>query len=162
MSLTTERLRLHKPDLAELWFREKLLADPDTMSYNNKWGGTISFPREKWEDWYRRWVAQSEGKRFYRYLVCENTFVGETAYHYDDTRDVFLCDIVVFAEYRGKGYGTEGLRLLCEAAKENGIAVLYDDIAADNPSVKLFLDNGFTVVNRTEDIVTVKKLLGVT
>lgn len=155
-------IKLHRPELDELWFREKLLADPDTMSYNKKWGGTVSFPREKWDGWYRRWVAQGEDKRFYRYLTANNTFVGEAAYHYDEQRDIFLCDIIVYGEYRGNGYGTAGLRLLCEAARENGVAALYDDIAADNPSVKLFLDNGFTVDNQTEDIVTVKKLLGVT
>lgn len=156
-------LSLYKPEPDELWFRQKLLSDPDTMSYNSKWGGTIDFPRENWDDWYRRWVCASENKRFYRYLVCGNTFVGETAYHYDEQRNIFLCDIIVFAGYRGNGYGTEGLRLLCEAAKENGVDVLYDDIAADNPSVKLFLDNGFTVDHQTEDVVVVKKeLLGVT
>lgn len=161
MSLTTDLLSLYKPELEELWFRQKLLSDPETMSYNRKWGGTVSFPREKWEDWYRRWVCAGENKRFYRYLTAENIFVGETAYHYDDTREIFLCDIVVFAEYRGRGYGTEGLRLLCEAAMGNGIDVLYDDIAADNPSVKLFLDNGFAVERRQSDIITVKKSLGV-
>ena len=46
MILTTERmLHLYKPELEDLWFREKLLSDPDTMSYNNKWGGTIDFPQ---------------------------------------------------------------------------------------------------------------------
>ena len=156
MSLTID---LHKPELDDLWFRQKLLSDPDTMSYNRKWGGTIAFPPEKWKDWYRRWVSQSEDKRFYRYLTADDMFVGEAAYHYDGTRDIFLCDVVVLAGYRGNGYGREGLRLLCEAARENGIAALYDDIAADNPSLKLFLDSGFEVVGRTEDFVTVKKIL---
>ena len=157
MSLTID---LHRPESDELWFRQKLLSDPDTMSYNNKWGGTIAFPPEKWDDWYQRWVSQSEDKRFYRYLTYDDMFVGEAAYHYDDARGIFLCDIVVYAKYRGKGHGTAGLRLLCEAAKENRVAVLYDDIGLDNPAVKLFLDNGFEVVQQTEDVVTVKKILG--
>ena len=156
MSLTIE---LYKPQLDELWFREKLLSDHDTMSYNKKWGGTIPFPRERWDYWYQRWMVQCGDRRFYRYLAADGTFVGEAAYHYEYIREIFLCDIVVLAEYRGNGYGAEGLRLLCEAARENGIDALYDDIAADNPSVKLFLDNGFSVECQTEDIVTVKKLL---
>ena len=153
-------LHLYKPRPDDLWFKQKLLSDPDTMSYNRKWGGTIDFPREKWDDWYRRWVGANDEKRFYRYLTFDDTFVGETAYHYDGQRDIFLCDIIVFGEYRGKGYGKQGLRLLCEAARENGIDALYDDIAADNPSVKLFLDNGFTVECQGDEIVTVKKFLG--
>ena len=31
--------------------------------------------------------------------------------------------------YRGRGYGAQGLNLLCKAAAENGIEILYDDIA---------------------------------
>ena len=158
--MTTERtLRLHKPELDDLWFREKLLSDPDTMSYNNKWGGTIPFPQEKWNDWYQQWVAENDGRHFYRYLSDEDKFVGEAAYHYDESRDVYLCSLVVLSGERGKGYGKEGLKLLCEAAKENLVDVLFDDIAADNPSVKLFLDCGFKVVCQRADVVTVKKAL---
>ena len=159
--MTTERkLRLYKPELDELQFRQKLLSDPETMSYNAKWGGTIDFPREKWDEWYRLWVAQNDGRHFYRYLSDEDKFVGEASYHYDESRDVYLCSLVVLNEERGKGYGKEGLKLLCEAAKENMVDVLFDDSAADNPAVKLFLDNGFEVVQQTEDVVTVKKILG--
>lgn len=158
--MTTERmLHLYKPELEDLWFREKLLSDPDTMSYNNKWGGTIDFPQEKWNDWYRQWVAENDGRHFYRYLKDEDKFVGEASYHYDESRDVYLCSLVVLSEERGKGYGKEGLKLLCEAAKENLVDVLFDDIAADNPSVKLFLDCGFKVVCQRSDVITVKKAL---
>lgn len=34
----------YKPKLEDLWFREAMMADPDTMSYNSAWGGTIPFP----------------------------------------------------------------------------------------------------------------------
>lgn len=34
------------PKIEDLWFKETMLADPDTMSYNHAWGGTISFPKE--------------------------------------------------------------------------------------------------------------------
>ena len=49
-------VELFKPKVADLWFREKLLSDEDTMSYNHAWGGTIPFPKEKWENWHNRWV----------------------------------------------------------------------------------------------------------
>ena len=51
------------------------------------------------------------------------------------------------------------LALLCAAAKENGVGILYDDIAADDPSVALFLRCGFSVEYRTDQIVMVKKVL---
>ena len=150
-------LCLHKPTLDELWFRQELLSDPDTMSYNNAWGGIISFPKDKWRDWYDDWLAGNGNKRFYRYLLNteSNQFVGEVAYHFDDSRSIYICNIIVYAKYRSNGYGTEGLSLLCKAAKENGI----DDIAANNPSVQLFLNNGFTVDFQTEDVIMVKKVL---
>ena len=153
---------LHEPSLSELWFRERFLGDPETMSYNHAWGGVIPFPREKWAGWYEHWVAGHEDKRFYRYLKDTESglFMGEIAYHWDEDRNIWLANVIVAAEYRGRGYGTEGLQLLCRAAAERGIEVLYDDIAIDNPSVGLFLKAGFTEAYRTEEVIMLKKELG--
>ena len=154
-------IKCYQPALEDLGFRESLLADPDTMSYNNAWGGTIPFPREKWESWYQYWIGNPEGKRFYRYLQDEETgeFVGEIAWHLDEKRNIHICDVIILAKYRNRGYGSEGIRLLCKAAKESGIPVLYDDIAADNPSWKLFLKNGFEISSRDDEVVMVRKVL---
>ena len=70
-----------------------------------------------------------------------------------------LCDVLISAAYRHHGFGTQGLRLLCQAAKENNIPALYDDIAADNPSYQLFLKNGFELVSQNESIVLVRQIL---
>jgi len=67
--------------------------------------------------------------------------------------------VVIHAPFRGKGYGRQGLRLLCEAAKKNGITELYDDIAIDNAALALFLQGGFAEVLRTGEYVLVKKEL---
>lgn len=154
-------IKLYKPQYNELWFRQKLLADPETMAYNYAWGGTIAFPEEKWRDWYDRWIDKSDGKRFYRYLVREadQEFVGETAYHYDEAKEIYLADVIILAKYRGKGLGKMGLQLLCEAAKNNGVKVLYDDIAIDNPAAKMFLGQGFVEEYRTDEIIMLKKEL---
>ena len=154
-------IKCYQPALEDLGFRESLLADPDTMSYNNAWGGTIPFPREKWESWYQYWIGNPEGKRFYRYLQDEETgeFVGEIAWHLHEKRNIHICDVIILARYRNRGYGSEGIRLLCEAAKRSGIAILYDDIAADNPSWKLFLKNGFEISSRDDEVVMVRKVL---
>ena len=44
-------LSLYLPELKDLWFRQKLLADEATMAYNRAWGGTIPFPEENWAPW---------------------------------------------------------------------------------------------------------------
>ena len=156
-----QKIRLYLPKPEDLWFKRSLLADPETMSYNLAWGGTISFPKEHWDEWYTRWIRCADGKRFCRYITadCSRIFVGETAYHYDPESGSWLADVIIHARYRGRGYGREGLRLLCEAARTNGIAVLKDTIAADNPAVRLFLQEGFAVESVTEQIVTVAKKL---
>ena len=152
-------LELVVPALEDMWFREKLLADEETMSYNHAWGGTIPFPQENWRDWYDYWVVNHEGRRYYRYLKDENGFVGEIAYHYDPEYDGYVANVLVYSEYRGRGYGAQGLALLCDAAKENGIRVLYDDIAIDNPAIHLFLWQGFFEERRTEEKIILKKEL---
>ena len=145
------------PTFADMWFRESLLADEETMSYNHAWGGTIPFPKENWQNWYDYWIINHENRRFYRYLKAENRFVGEVAYHYDPEYDGYVTNVIIFSAFRGKGYGAQGLELLCAAAKENGINALYDDIAIDNTAVRLFLKQGFYEVYRTDEIIVLKK-----
>ena len=71
-------LEVVRPELDEMSFREDLMADEMTMSYNAKWGGTIPFPREEWEDWYDAWIRKPDNRRYYRYLKNESDeFVGE-------------------------------------------------------------------------------------
>ena len=152
-------LKAITPTLEDMWFRESLMADEETMSYNHACGGTIPFPKEDWEDWYDYWVINHEGKRYYRYLKDENGFVGEIAYHYDSEYDGYVANIIIHSKYRGQGYGAQGLTLLCEAAKAAGITELYDDIAIDNTAIKLFLKQGFYECCRTEEIILLKKEL---
>lgn len=154
-------LKLYRPGLDELGFRQRLLGDPDTMAYNHACGGTIPFPEERWADWYARWVEDSAGERFYRYLCCEaeKRFVGEAAYHYDSGLGEFICDVIVAASDRSRGFGRRGLALLCAAARENGVKRLCDDIAVDNPSVKLFLSAGFRERYRNDEYILVEKEL---
>ena len=150
----------YKPQMEDLWFRQAIMADPETMSYNNAWGGTIPFPHEKWADWYDYWVINPQ-KRFYRYITTgkSRSFVGEAAYHYDDDLGVFLADIIISARCRRHGYGKSGLLLLCESAKNAKIPELYDNIAIDNPGISLFILCGFQEEYRTDEIIMLKKTL---
>ena len=153
-------LTVYEPEIKDLWFRRDLLSDGETMSYNRAWGGTVPFPEERWGDWYDRWVAHPEGKRYYRYVRDERgAFVGEIAYHFDGETGCCMANVIIHARYRGRGYGGRALELLCERAKEDGVSLLYDDIAIDNPAVGMFLARGFTEERRTaEKIILVKRL----
>ena len=152
-------LELYEPHIEDLWFKEKMLSDEPTMSYNHAYGGMIPFPKERWAGWYDRWIKNHDGKRFYRYVRQNDAFVGETAYHLDEERQMYIADVIIYAPYRGKGYGRKALLMLCEAAKGNGIQELYDDIAIDNSAVALFLNAGFTEVLQTGEYILVKKEL---
>lgn len=152
-------LSLYRPAFSQMEFRQKLLADPETMTYNHAWGGTIDFPEGDWPDWYARWVGAPEGGRFYRYLRDQEAgaFVGEAYYRWDEEEQIHQCGILVLSQFRGRWFGTQGLELLCAAARENGVELLYDDIAADNPAVEMFLRHGFQIVGRTAEYIRVRK-----
>lgn len=154
-------VKFYIPSIDDLWFKEKLLSDIETMSYNHAYGGIVSFSKENWESWYNRWIIHPEQKRFFRYVLDTETnqFVGEAAYHYDEQREIYIVSIIILASHRHKGYGRITLELLCDEAKNHGITTLYDDIAIDNPSIKLFLEEGFTEVLRTSEYILVKKEL---
>ena len=153
-----EKLTLYRPQPDELIWREKWLNDPETMSYNHACGGTVAFPRERWADWYARWMEDG-GPRFYRYLRLGNDgeFVGNISYHYDEQFDGYLCEVLISALYRGRGFGRQGLALLCEAAKANGVKRLLDNIAIDNPAAAMFLRGGFRERGRTEELIILEK-----
>ena len=55
-------ITLYTPSLEDLWFRQKMMADEETMSYNHAWGGTIPFPKETWHGWYDFWILNSQSK----------------------------------------------------------------------------------------------------
>lgn len=154
-------IKLYVPKYEDLWFRQMFMADNDTMSYNHAWGGPIPFPEQEWETWYDKWILNSEGKRFYRYVINEtnNEFLGEVAYHFDTKREITIADVIIYSKYRGNGYGAKALYLLCKAARDNGVEVLYDDIAIDNPAIALFLKDGFVEDYRTSEYIMLKKEL---
>lgn len=153
-------LKVYLPELEDLWFRERLMSDEETMSYNHHWGGTIAFPEERWSEWYRYWISDHQNRRFYRYLVNEKEeFVGEIAYHFDEEYRVYLANIIVYSKYRKLGYGRKGLEILLENAKKAGLKELYDNLAIDNPAIRLFQEFGFTEEYRTDEVIWLKKIL---
>lgn len=150
-----------KPTMEQLSFRQQMLSDEETMAFNRKWGGTVAFPRENWAGWYDRWMLQTEKQRFYRYILAHDLdcFVGEAAWHFSEADGGYFIDILIHSRYRGRGYGSQALALLCRYAKEQGLDELRDSIALDNPSVALFLRQGFVELWRDEDRILVAKKL---
>lgn len=155
-----EPLHLVRPKLEDLTFRQTLLADTRTMAFNVKWGGTVAFPKEKWESWYQKWLGSQDNHYFYRYLYSpqDDAFVGEVAYHRHEEK--YILSVIIKADYRNRGFGKIGLQLLCQAAKNHGLDVVYDNIAKDNPSLRLFLNEGFTKTGlETNEYIEVCKYL---
>ena len=117
---TADVLSLHVPLLRELGFRQTMLSDPATMSYNAPWfppDGCIEFPETKWDEWYKRWIGH-EPERFYAYLRrnSDGAFVGEICWHRLPNANACEIGVVIHSPYRGCGYGKQGLFLLTEQA----------------------------------------------
>ncbi|TDT45654.1 GNAT family N-acetyltransferase [Fonticella tunisiensis] len=122
-----ERLYLHIPSFEEFDYRQKILFQPDTMSYNkgcelgldnyDNETGCIDFRKEYWKDWFSRWINNTPD-RYYAYIIKsdENIPIGEVALRYVDGENAYCASIIIEAKYRGYGYGEEALRLLIDVA----------------------------------------------
>lgn len=122
-------VELYIPKLEDLWFYRKMMSDPETMSYNDPWGGCIDYPDEVLPDWYANWVGQ-EPDRFYAYIKrsSDGTWIGDLNFHYTPEKDWWDMGIVIYAPFRGKGYAVPALRLLLnQAFRVCGISRLHND-----------------------------------
>lgn len=147
-------LTLASPSLALMPFRQSLLADPDTMAYNAPYDppdGTLPFPEDEWSAWLTKWTEHG-ADRFCAYLIDGETPVGEISWH-DSGAGM---GIVIKSEYRGRGYGAEGLRLLlAEAFEKAGLHSLRNDFESDRqPAMTLHLAAGFVPIAEKDGITT--------
>lgn len=162
----SDELLLYVPTQEELWYRSKILQDPDTMSYNkgydisaegyDKETGCIAFPERKWADWHAYFVGQ-EPQRYYAYIArrSNGAFIGEVNLHKSQSAVRYDMGIVIEAKYRGTGYAAEGLRLLLRQAFEqmNAESVHNDFEAERTSALKAHLSAGFTVFWQESNIV---------
>lgn len=152
-----EKLELYIPALDELWFYQKMLSDPETMSYNANWEvtykgyhkdtGCIDFPESEWAEWYAYWT-NNEPERFYAYIKrSDGAWIGDINFHYTPERDWWDMGIVIYAPYRGNGYAVPALRLMLEHAfKDCGVTRLHNDFEIERheyAAVKSHLAVGF-------------------
>ena len=169
-------LKIYVPRLEDYWYEQKLQSDPNTMSYNAGWDvsydgyhydtGCIDFPKSKWKDTFNK--RKNENK-FFAYLKDTNIneYIGYINYHYNNNENKYYCGILIESKYRGKGNSKQGLKLLCDYAKEHGVTELYDEFETDRNGIKIFEDLGFKIVNKYNakrfdkdiEIVVVKKVL---
>lgn len=154
---------LHVPLMEELAYRQQMMSDPATMAYNRGYDlsfegyhrdtGCIDFPRERWAEWYARFVGR-EPRRYYAYLAREEDgrFVGEVCLHQDRPGEIHEMGIVVEARYRGLGYSREGMDLLLRHAfrvlELPAVSNCFEESRA--AALSLHRHAGFRVVGRED------------
>jgi RimJ/RimL family protein N-acetyltransferase len=150
-------IKLVKPTIEDMKFRKEMLSDEATMEYN---GSTISFNEDRWETWFNTWVVNSNN-RYYYYVYSNELkrFVGEVVYYLADEYDKYIVSVIIKAEYRNKGFGTEALKQIIKLAKDNGVTSVSDDIVLDSPSLSIFHKLGFVEEWHNDEISFVTKKL---
>lgn len=160
------RLALHVPRLEELDYRQRLMRDAETMSYNrgydldfegyHKDTGCIDFPKSEWADWHAYFVGQ-EPRRYYAYVMRleDGVFIGEVNVHQSGDTPWYDMGIVLEAQYRGRGYAGEALRLLLAHAFDtlHAPAVHNDFEETRTAALRTHLDAGFTEIRRSDGMV---------
>lgn len=167
-----KRLSIYIPELTDYWYEQKLLSDKLTMSYNAGYDvsykgyhydtGCIDFEEEKWQEKYNK---RKEENTFFAYLKddIKNEFVGYINYQYNKQEKRYECGIVIEATKRGQNYAKEGLKLLCNYAKEQGIKSLYDSFELDRKNtLTVFEKIGFKIIEKTTWKKFNKEVIGVT
>ena len=159
------RLELYVPTIEELEYRQKIMSDPETMSYNkgydldfdgyHKDTGCIDFPESEWLDWYEYFVG-CEPERFYAYVRCkeDGVFIGEVNVHKGSDVDYDM-GILIESKYRGRGYSKEALDLLLKHSFEEMGAKAVHNVFEDerDAAMKVHLDCGFREVKRENGII---------
>ena len=152
-------LSLYIPELKDYWYEENLLSDKDTMNYNAGYDvsysgyhyetGCIDFKKEKWQEKYNK---RKDENTFFAYLKddIKNEFVGYVNYQYNEKDNRYECGIIIEKSKRRNGYAKEGLKLLSNYAKKQGIKSLYDTFEIDRENtLKVFESVGFKVIEKT-------------
>lgn len=151
-----ELLYLHVPSYNELWYRQNLMQDSDTMSYNKNYTldfegyeqntGCITFPEQKWADWYKYFIGH-EPQRFYAYIARkdDDSFIGEVNLHRIMNDSWYEMGILLESKHRGNGYAKEVIWLLLRYAFEvMNVDVIHNSFEEKrSAAVHIHLSAGF-------------------
>lgn len=151
-----KNISLYIPKLEDYWYEAKVQSDPLSMDYNAGYDvsyfgyhydtGCIDFPEDKWEETYNKRINEN---KYFAYIKDNDTneFIGYVNYHYNKSDDRYECGVLIDSSHRGQGYSKDALKLLCEAAKNNGVKELYDNFEIDRGNtLNIFKDVGFEVI----------------
>ncbi len=160
------QLYLYVPSLDDLWYRKRIMSDPDTMSYNKGYNleidgydnrtGCIEFPEYNWRGWFNKFIG-NEPDRYYAYIVRseDNAFIGEVCAYKSSANSWHEIGIVLEAMYRCMGYAEEALKLLLEHAfEEMGVETIHNYFEATRTAaVRTHLSVGFFEYKRENNII---------
>ncbi len=163
-------LELYIPQLEDLWFEQKMLADPATMYYNKDWDvtyegyhrdtGCVDFPESQWADMYSRNIG-NEPERFYAYIrrKDDGEWLGTVNFHYTPDKDWWDMGIVIYSDYRGMGYAVPALKLMLDYAfRVCKIRCIHNDFELSRNEVSAWRTHfsaGFQEVSRENGWLTV-------
>ena len=154
MELINKSVYLKVPSIEELSLTEYLLNDPDTMKFNQKWGGTVSFPKEQWSAFFDQYIQNPDRHYFHIYNL-DGIFVGEVSSRYDDTFQNHVLNIKVLHKFRGNHHGSDALELFLEYMFDTiGIEEIIDHVGYDSiGGIKLLESFGFREMTRTNEYI---------
>ena len=153
---------LHIPTKKELLFKKILKEDVLTMDYNAGYQvdydgydyntGIIKTDIDELKNvWYKKWINNWPSK-YYAYITVDDKFIGEIYAKYDDKYLGYEIGIVIKNEYRGKGYSTIAIKLLCDKLKELGAKKIFHILPQSRKSaIKADTNNGFVIKKQNID-----------
>ncbi|MGL5149752.1 MAG: GNAT family N-acetyltransferase [Clostridium sp.] len=159
------KIYFYIPKLEELTYRQKIMSQPDTMSYNKGYDvsyegyhrdtGCIDFPQDKWQKWYCNRVDKKP-KYFYAYIVRkeDNSFIGEVNLNLNSKDKCYDMGIVIEAKYRGMSYSLDVLKKLMKVAFEDYEALeVHNDFETTRTSAILIHNYvGFKIIDEVNGI----------
>ncbi len=152
-------LELYIPKVEDMWFAQKMQEDPGTMSYNAGWDvsypafhpetGCIDLPESAWAEKHNRLVGR-EPDCFYAFVREKDggNFVGTVNFRYDAEGDWHDMGVVIYAPYKGRGYGSKALELLLHHAfMVCGVQKLHNEFETTRtPAIAIHQKAGFLTV----------------